>query len=163
MSNTSLKSRTKDHIDNLKFVYKTHYKMAEWYEKFDRILTLIVVTGTAALTAAIIWNAVSRPVLLTIAVAVAIVSWGVAAFDFGKSSQKHYSAADECHSLYEDFRDFYTIGLESSEVNNVERFHELVQRRRRLKDKTPRTTNFWHGRLDSQDVLESVQRDLDIS
>jgi len=160
MSIDNIKSRTRDHAENLKFVYKTHYKMGEWYERFDRLLTLLVVAGTGLLTALLIWDATTRPVLLTVAVTVAIISWASAAFDFGKKSEKHYSAADEYHSLYEDFRDFYLINIENENIEPYKRFNELVKRRRRLKDKTPRTTSFWHNRLNSQDIRESIKNDL---
>jgi hypothetical protein len=161
MNEDKLESRVEDHIENIKFVYKTHYKMGEWYEKFDRLLTLLVVLGTGSLTALIIWEAVTRPVLLTVAVVVAMISFGSAAFDFGKKSQMHFSSADEYHSLYEEFRDFYMIELNSGErKHQKEKFHELVQKRRRLKDKSPRTTNFWFNRLNHEKIASSIENDL---
>ncbi|WP_128906157.1 hypothetical protein [Halorubrum amylolyticum] len=82
-----LVDRVEEVIANLKYVYKTHYLMAEWYEKIDRVISLAVAVGTALLAGAIIWEAASREFLLTVALVVAILSWTDAIVDLGKKSE----------------------------------------------------------------------------
>lgn len=160
-----LQDRTENTMENLKYVYKTHYKMAEWYERFSNIESMIVAGGTGLLATVIIWGAASREILLTIAVIVALLSWIDAVMNFGIRSTKHFDAADAYHTLYEDFKDFHNLKINSEGDYDalLSEYEDLKSRRERIKQGTPRTTNFWFNRLDSSSISEEIQRDLQSS
>ncbi|WP_125919968.1 SLATT domain-containing protein [Haloparvum sedimenti] len=160
---TDIRSRTEEVIANIKYVYKTHYLMAEWYERIDRILSILVAVGTGLLTASIIWEASTREILLTVALVVAILSWIDAVVSLGKKSEQHYTAADEYHDLYEDMKHFYNIDLENVDKRDQlqNRYDELISNRKAIKSSTPRTTNFWYDKLNHEEISKSIEQELE--
>lgn len=161
----ALINRSEEVMKGLKFVYKTHYKMAEGYEIINRVLTIIVAAGTGILTAVIIWDAANRTVLLSIAAVVAAISWTDAILDLGVKSQSHFDAGDKYHTLYEDFQDYYHLHLinGAEQEETAEMFEELIKRKQNLKETTPRTTNFWFNQLDTNEIKGSYKRETSAS
>lgn len=145
-----IRGRCGEMMNGIRYTFKTHYKIAEVYEKGGRVMDLLVAAGTGGLVVALIWEAVSQEALITIAVVVAIISWSQAVLKLGEKSQKHYQAADRHHSLYEEFRDFIKVELPDEEVSNEEkrkRFQALSEKRDQINQLSPRTTNFWYRRI----------------
>ncbi|WP_152418757.1 MULTISPECIES: SLATT domain-containing protein [Halorubrum] len=159
-----LEDRTEEILHNLKYVYKTHYKMAEGYERRNNFMSFFVAIGTALLAGLLIWESAGENLILTIALIVAIVSWADAILDLGKKSEKHYRAADEYHDLYDEFKDFYNLELatSSSETDeNKATYENLIQKRKNIKKSTPRTTNYWYNKLDHDAITESFNDEIE--
>lgn len=155
-----LRRRTAEKMNGLLYTYKTHYKMAENYEKGGKILDFIVAGGTGALAAALIWGAVSQKILIIVALGVSIVSWAKAVVQLGTKSQSHYNSADQYHQLFEEFRDFAQLSLLNDEVDmskKIERFEALSEKRKELNRSAPRTTRFWYNKLDSDEVFGTME------
>ena len=151
----NLLNRGAEMMNGIKYTYKTHYKMGEWYEKFSLIENTIVAVGTAGLIISLIWNAFSREALVTIAIVVAMASWLRAVFSWGKKSQRHFNAADRYHSLFEEFDDYIKIEIHKDDLSEKQKrgmFDSLSEKRKHLNELTPRTTNFWYNRVSEEEA-----------
>lgn len=155
-----LEKRTIQAMNGLLWTYKTHYKLAEYYEAWGRRLNILSAGGTALLATAIIWGQISRNYLFMVALAVAFVSWLNAMLGFASNSKDHYHAADRYHVLFEDFKDFYELeltesGAEADEM--LERYDSLKERRNQLNLNSPRTTNKKYSELDKEEVYATME------
>ena len=155
-----LEKRTIEAMNGLLWTYKTHYKIAERYEKYGRALNIGTAAGTGILAAAIIWGSVPQKFLLLISLVVALLSWSNATLGFATKSKDHYYAGDQYHALFEDFRDFFDLELTSEDAKYTavyERYERLAERRKQLNSDAPRTTNKSYGSLDSEDVYGTME------
>lgn len=145
-----IQRRCGEMMNGIRYTFKTHYKIAEAYEKGGRILDLLVAAGTGGLVIALIWDAIAQEALITVAVVVAMISWSQAVLKLGEKSKEHYHAADRHHSLYEEYRNFVKVELPDEEISSEEkreRFQALSEKRDQINQLSPRTTNFWYGRI----------------
>lgn len=103
------------------YTYKTHYKIAEFYERIDRVLSISTAGGTGILATLVIWGAVPQWLLIIIALAVAFVSWTNTMLNLGVKSKEHYHAGDQYHALFEEYRDFVDLTLSSTDPDYEEK------------------------------------------
>jgi hypothetical protein len=144
-------------MNGILWTFKTHYKMAEWYEKAGMAAKFLVAAGTGGLAVIILYDALSQTGTIAAALFVAFVSWTQTVFSFSEKAAKHYSAADRYHSLYEEFDDFTKIKIpdEGRDDENLERqFESLASERRYLNELSPRTTNFWYNRVSESEIQQ---------
>lgn len=159
-----LVDRSGEMMNGLLYTFKTHYKMAEWYEKFSKFADFIVAAMTGALAVLIIWEIGSQVWLITIALVVAFISWAQATLKFGVKAERHYNAADKHHLLFEKFDTFIKTEIPDEDLSKSEkkrRFRELSQTRDQLNELAPRTTNFWYKRVSKEDANATAANDKD--
>jgi len=163
MSDTStekLEKRTLEVMNGLLWTYKTHYKIAEAYEKWAKRGDIATAGGTGVVAVAIIWGQLGQSILLAIALVVAFLSWTNSTLGLTSKSKDHYHAADHYHQLYEEFRDFYDLELTAGEASYdklKERYEGLISKREQLNLNSPRTTNKRYGQLDEEDVYGTTE------
>lgn len=147
--------RSTDMMNGILYTFKTHYKMAEAYEKASRVADLLVAGGTGTIAALLVWGSLSQQLIVIAALGVAFLSWIQATLKLGVKAERHYTTADRHHTLYEEFDDFVKLEVPSEEISateKMERFEQLSRERQRLNELSPRTTNFWYNRLSDEDV-----------
>lgn len=147
--------RSAEMMNGIRYTFKTHYKMAEFYEKAGRVADFLVAIGTAALAVFLIWDVLSQQGLVTLALFVAIVSWSQAVLKLGEKSQKHYAAGNRYHILFEEFDTFIKIEVPDDTIPIDEKkakFNSLSEDRDRLNELTPRTTNFWYNQVSESEA-----------
>ncbi|WP_161631408.1 SLATT domain-containing protein [Candidatus Halobonum tyrrellensis] len=160
----AMRERCAEMMNGLRYTFKTHYKMAEAYEKIGIAMNLLVAVGTAAIVVSLLWDAVSQQILITIAFLVAIGSWSQAVLKLGVKSQKHFSAGDRHHALYEDFKSFIDVEMHDDDTTiseKRERFRELTRTRDQINQMSPRTTNFWYNRLSEKEAQATAGSDAE--
>lgn len=163
----NLRKRTVETMNGLLWTYKTHYKMAEYYETWGRRLNIATAGGTGVVATAIIFGGIPQWVLFLVSLIVAFLSWANIMMGLGVKAKDHYFAGDRYHSLFEEYRNYFELELEAEEVRISEakrRYEVLSERREELNLDSPRTTNKRYGTLESDEVygtMETTQEEFE--
>lgn len=155
----SIHKRVGESMNGILWTYKTHYKMAEFYEIWGRRIEICSAGGTGILAGAVIWG-VNQTWLIFLALVVAFLSLSSTMLGLTSKSKDHYHAGDRYHNLFEDFRDFVELRLNNDSITleeKVEEYEQLSERQTEINLSTPRTTNRTYASLSEEEVFATME------
>jgi len=142
------RERATNNADSIRYTYKQHFAVANFYRALLKVLDFVTFGAAALLVANSFWEVVPSRYIIVPPLVIA----GITGYRRGSSLsdrvERFRQSAREYHALFDRYRDFLTITLETEELNVVrEEFEELSERRRELNRSTPDANGLWYRYL----------------
>lgn len=139
------RSRAVNKADSLCFTYKQHFAAANFYRSLARLLDVVVFSAAAAILADSFWSFLPNGYILIPPLMIAGITGYRRGVRIGDKAENFRNSAKQYHSLFDEFRDFLHITLETEDLEAVKsEFDRLSEERRNLNSSTPDAGEIWY-------------------
>lgn len=139
------RQRAETKADSICYTYKQHFAVANFYRALSRVSDGIMFGAAALLLADGFWEVIPNRLIIVPPLVIA----GITGYRRGTSlddrAQEFRRSARRYHALFDEFRDFLTITVETEDIDTVHsEFDRLSEKRRELNSSTPDASSIWY-------------------
>lgn len=140
--------RATNKADSIRYTYKQHFAVANFYRALSKGLDFVMFGAAALLVTNSFWEVVPSRYIVVPPLVIAGITGYRRGAGLNDRVERFRQSAREYHALFDQYRDFLTITLETADLNVVqEEFEELSERRRELNRSTPDANGLWYRYL----------------
>lgn len=142
-----VEERAQDLAVSLWYTYNQHFTVANGYRYLRLVIDVATASMGGVLTYALIWEGVPTPVMIALAVAIAVLTGIRSAIKPGKQETRFRQSANEYKYLFDGVRDFLKLDLQDPTVPPEEledQYREYNDQRRELNRDNPDAASIWH-------------------
>lgn len=155
-----LKDRSVDQASSAWYTYNQHYKAANFYKFLSIGLSSVITIIGGVLSYGLIWDELPNWFMISLAVAVSIISGIQLVVKPGEKRDRLHHSAQQYHALFDDLVDFLSLDLpsESKQVDTLQgRYEEFQEQREELNQEMPDVSSFWYRYIKFTKGTEGMQ------